>query len=195
MRKFQPSNSSSREVNRARNKNCNSNVLQYIYHGDSDIELHCVMTGTSKFAEVWSPTRKKTVQHFLIDFDHIRQKKSAKTTGNSVDKTVSPSEIFRSKDLFHDRLALLEMMCCWPISVEYHGYKSTDSKYGDIVLNDYPKEKWTWCLQNEKNFNAVCQKYGLGNLSYKRFIDTLNDVDAPRIVDQYRNGELLMEMA
>jgi len=190
MHQFQSTNSNLYGENRkAEIKNHNLPILNYLYHGDETTEIHCVMTKTSGFADVWCPVRKRQVQEFRLDFDHIRQKHDVyrKAVGISVDKTEAPSSIFRGYKLDEPRYKdkLIEMMCCWPICTEYHGYKSTSSQYGDVVLKDYPKEAWPWHLKSKKNFNAVCKRFGL-ELDYKWFIDSLNNVDSPCIPTEYR---------
>lgn len=192
MRYFTSTNSNLPSENRkAIIKNHNLPILNWIYHGNENTEIHCCLTKTPGFTDVYCPVRKRTVQVFRIDFDHIRQKYDSyrKATGKSIDKTYTPSGIFRDYKLdspaYKDKL--VEMMTCWPLCTEYHSYKSSSSQHGNIILNDYPKKLWPWHLKNKTNFNKVCKRFEL-DLDYDWFIEQLNNVDAECIPDSYRRS-------
>jgi len=191
MRKFTPTKDTSSERRKAVMKNHNLPLLQYMYHGNSETELHCLISGTAGFIDVWSPVSKRKEQRFRIDFDHIRQKQVHGFTGTSIDKVgMSPSAIFREfrLDESHTRTGkavkpyLIEMMACMPVCTEYHSYKTQDSTYGDIVLTDIPKKQWPWVLKNKTNYNKFCKKFDLPELSYEEFIDVLSDINQPPVV-------------
>ena len=198
MRTFTPTKDTSSERRKAVIKNYNLPLLQYMYHGNSETELHCLISGTLGFINVWSPVSKRKEQRFRIDFDHIRQKQIQGFTGTSIDKSgMSPSAIFRGFELDKRRTIkgipiqpyLIEMMTCMPVCTEYHSYKTQDSKYGDIVLTDIPKKHWPWVLKNKTNYNKFCKKYGPIHLTYEEFIGILSDINKPPVVEIWREKE------
>ncbi len=183
MKKFTPATNAPAEIKRAHIKNHNLSILNYIYFGDEDFELICSLSKTEAFVEVWSPTRQSLVLRFRLDFDHIRQQDKS-----SIDSLLKsgPSEIFRGFKLDDPsyKHKLLEMLCCWPISTEYHSYKSDDAKHGNIVLTDYEEKLWPWHLKSKNNFDEVCKRFKL-DLDYEKFINALSDVSFPCIPENY----------
>ena len=189
MRSFTPTKNTPNEIRKATIKTHNLPLLQYMYHGNSKTELHCLISGTSGFIDVYSPVSKRYEQRFRIDFDHIRQKQVPGFVGTSIDKTDAPSDVFRRFRLDESETSrgtnikpyLIEMMTCMPICTEYHSYKTQDSTYGDIVLTDIPKKQWPWVLKNKTNYNKFCKKYELSEFSYEEFIAILSDINQPPI--------------
>ena len=191
MRTFKPTKQTSSEKRKAVMKNHNLPLLQYMYHGDPETELHCLISGTPGFVDVYSPVSKRKEQRFRIDFDHIRQKQVEGFTGTSIDKVGgSPSAIIREYRLDESHTStgkpikpfLIEMMACMPVCTEYHSYKTQDSTYGDIVLTDIPKKHWPWVLKYKKNYNAFCKRFDLPELTYEEFIGILSDIKKPPVV-------------
>ena len=188
MRTFESTKPGTAEDRKAYYKNYNLPILNYIYNGSEKKEIFCCISKTPGFKDIWCPVRKEPMQVFRLDFDHIRQVWDPKyKNGTSIDKTETPSNIFRAYPLDNPRykFKLIEMMCCWPLSTEEHSYKTNSGKYGHIVLSDYPKKWWPWHLKNAKNFDKVCKKYHLNFLvgHYDFFIDWLCDIEKPSMPD------------
>jgi hypothetical protein len=184
------------EDRKARLKNHNLPILRYMWMGSRDKELACAFTGQSGFrTDVPDIITGLPKTRFTLEFNHIRQEAYvASHAGISKDKCIAPSSIFRGKylddDYVSDKMNLIEFMCIMPINKEYHKYISQDSAKGDITLQNFPKDKWTWVLQNKKNFKQFIQDMNLNGLEYNEFIDHLSDIDYPNIRNRlkYNSG-------
>lgn len=184
LEQFTPTANSSSEIRKARIKNANLPFLQYMYHGDPETPLHCLITGQHGWVHRNDYGTGKQKSRFRLDFNHIRQKcNDLRTAGESLDKYTSPSSIFRASYLdpsYESRAYIIqerqkqrerdvfEFMCIMPICSEEHSFISQDSAKSDLVLTNFAKETWAWCLQSAENFEKT--KKFLGIIHYK-FID------------------------
>lgn len=187
MRIFTSTKNTYNENKKAEVKNYNLPTLRFMYMGSMNKELKCSISGEDGFVDVWSFVRKKHIQHFNLEYNHIRQKaRDTRGAGTSVDKIGSPSHIVRTYKLDEpkNRRYLIEMMCCMPLTTAQHTFVSRDSAYQDIVLSTFPKKYWPWHLRNKNNFNKFCNRYEL-DLDYYKFIGMLDDIHAPSIPDTY----------
>lgn len=164
------------ECRKARVKNYNLPLLQYLYHGDELQPLSCLLSGLPGWIDFPCLVNSKPKQRFNIDFNHIRQRKNPnRVAGNSVDKGAkAPSSIFREIYLSKSPYDLAEFLCIMPISQEYHSYITQDSAIGDITLLNFPASSWPWFLKTQSNFDNIKQ-YGL-SINYTSFIDHLSDI-------------------
>jgi hypothetical protein len=185
------------EIRKADIKNHNLPILQYWFHGNEKTPMKCVITNTIGFLNFPDIVTGKNKQRFVLDFNHIRQKHSvANHCGFSVDKDdVSPSDLFRTLRLNEKTWALVEMMATMPVNSLYHSFISQDSQKSDISLKNFDKTLWPWGLQNSKNFNSFCSKYGIARISYRKFIKALSTVDESvvgtySVVKQWQMGFL-----
>jgi len=193
---FKSTKDTYKENRKAEIKNYNLPILREMYMGDPNKELRCMMTGRIGFAEFKSFVSNKFHQRFLLDFDHIRQKRIPGFTGVSVDKskTYPPSGLFRGFKLDAHPMALIEFMTCWPILTEVHESKTQDSTYGDIVLSDIPKEHWPWVLKTKENYDYFTKKYGIDYyFTYDEFIEFLSDINNISITEYIANGKTTAE--
>ena len=179
----------SAELAKARFKNHNLPILQYMYHGDRTKPLTCVMSGQPGFINDYPClVTKRDKQRFNIDFNHIRQIQNGENrAGDSIDKSnYDPSAIFRSKYLDDpiNRPLLVEFMTIMPVSQEIHAYITQDSALGHITLQSFDQKYWPWVLQNQSNFDKFCKQHNLGFLDYDWFIDHLSHVHYPKIADR-----------
>lgn len=201
---FIPTASTSGEYRKARIKNANLPILQYIYNGNEQAPLECKISKTHGWVNVSDYGTKINKSRFRIDFNHVRQKCTSKRqSGKSLDKgNKSPSDIFRgsyfdpgmvgpgtNKD-FERKLNLIEFLTIMPVCTEYHSYISQDSAKSDLTLNSFPKDTWIWALQNSNNFEIVKEKYRF-NLDYEWFIDHMTNIHydniRTRIINQIKN--------
>jgi hypothetical protein len=171
------------EIRKAKIKNHNLPILQYMYNGDPLEPLKCMITQREGWVDFPCLLTKSKKQRFNIDFNHIRQRQQGKSVpGNSIDKCAYvPSGVFRCKYLDKSPEMLIEFMCIMPVSQEVHNYITQDSALGHITLDHFAKKYWPWVLQNKKNFNAFCKKYDLIGLDYEFLIDHLSDIKYPSI--------------
>lgn len=173
------------ELGKARYKNHNLPILQFMYNGNKLEPLKCVITKKLGWVDFPCILTKEPKSRFDIDFNHIRQKQQGKAVaGNSLDKNgCDPSAVFRSKRLDEHPMLLLEFMAIMPISQEYHRYVTQDSALGHVTLKNFPKKYWPWVLRNKTNFNRFCRKYKIHNhitnLTYEWFIDHLSNINHP----------------
>ena len=195
---FEPTKKSVGEIKKARNKNYNMKILNFMYTGSRDSNLKCCVSGSSAFRKVPCFVTGEVKNRFNIDFNHIRQfQDGGCRSGISLDKgNYDPSARFRSKYLDNHKMDLIEFMTIMPVSQEVHSYISQDSAKGHITLSNFNKDHWPWHLQNASNFNGFCKTYGLEFLKYSEFIDHLKDITAPPIRDRiegrvYWEGNLL----
>jgi hypothetical protein len=175
------------EDRKAKIKNYNLPILRYMWMGSRDKELTCAITGLPGFrTDVPDIVTGLPKTRFTLEFNHIRQEAYvASHAGISKDKCGTPSAVFRGTyldaDYVSDKINLIEFMCIIPVNKEYHKYISQDSAKGNITLQNFPKDKWTWVLQNKKNFNQFIQDMNLNGLEYDDMIDHLSDIDHPNI--------------
>lgn len=176
---FTPTNEKlSGERTKARNKNINLPLLQYMYHGDELKPLECVISGAPGFVDFDCLIGNNVKQRFNIDFNHVRQRQNGKRqSGVSVDKhKYDPSHLFRYRNLYDNTDDLLEFMCIFPVSQEYHNYISQDSSLGHITLVNYDSKYWPWFLKSKANYNALTSQFKL-DFNYEWFIDHLSDIN------------------
>jgi len=176
------------EDRKAEIKNYNLPILQYMYMGNCDTPLECLITKTPGFIAVNDFVTGRQKTRFRLDFNHIRQRASEnRHAGHSVDKgSRVPSGIFRETRFDNDLRYLFEFMTIMPISTEYHSYISQDSAKGNITLTNFKKEYWPWVLQSKKNYNDFCGDYNLNGVKYEEFIDHLSHIHYPSINDRLR---------
>lgn len=183
------------ENRKARIKNHNLPILQHMYMGDKNIELKCMINGSSAFHYQNCWVRNTPITFFRIDFNHIRQRQSeGRQAGQSVDKGhAGPSELFRARWL--DRLDyqrdLIEFMTIMPVCTEEHSRISQSSAYGNITLLNFDKKYWPWHLQSDDNFNNFVKTWKLNsikNFTYERFIEHLSDINHPNIRKRIISG-------
>lgn len=181
-RYFTPTDlSKSKERGKARYKNSNLPVLQYMYNGDETKPLVCLISGAAGWVDFDCLHTNKPKQRFNIDFNHIRQyQDGGRRSGYSKDKgDRSPSEIFRDTDLRYSNYALTEFMTIMPISQEYHSYVSQDSARDHLTLANFNTKWWPWFLQSKANYDTFTSKffYGMVCQDYDWFVDHLSDIN------------------
>jgi len=183
---FKPTNKSSREIGRAKRKNDNLPILQMMYNGDETIPLSCLLTGSPGWVEIPCLVTEGYKTRFCIDFNHIRQHcKRTGWAGDSVDKSTTPSELLRSKNLSEDLPSLFEFMTMMPVSRQYHKYISQDSAIGNITLANYPLKHWPWILREQDNYKHFIKKYNIKTeITYDWLIDHLSTITHPSIHDR-----------
>lgn len=176
----------SAEMAKARYKNYNLPILQYMYNGNNLTPLRCTMTDRLGWVDFACLVTEKAKQRFDIDFNHIRQEQKGRCiAGNSKDKgACDPSAIFRSKHLDKNPLLLLEFMTIMPVSQEYHKYITQDSALAHLTLLNFNKKYWPWVLQSAKNFNEFCKHYNIKGITHIWFINHLSDITNPAIQDR-----------
>ena len=181
------------EDRKAKIKNHNLPILQYMYMGSRHTPLACLVSKTPAF--VTTPhfgNPGQTKLRFRIDFNHIRQWCSAsRQSGTSLDKgTRIPSGIFRDarfdSDLVHHTEYLIEFMTIMPVCTEMHSYISQDSAKNNITLNSFDPSMWPWVLQSAQNFRQFCGDLNIKGLDYHAFIDHLSDIDHPPLQDRLK---------
>lgn len=193
---FQPTCDKAGEIKKAYYKNLNLPVLQHIYMGDPNRPLTCRLTGEPGWVTVPDLVTGEPKTRFRLDFNHIRQRNKfllgltrVKSPGTSVDKVRDPSMIIRACDLSLavNRLRLMEMICCIPLTLEQHKYVTQDSSLGHISLADFPAHSWPWVLQSRANFDSVQQQYwGSTPVDYDQLITMLMDPLAPPFYTQFQ---------
>lgn len=182
---FQPTCDRAGEIRKAYYKNLNLPILQHIYMGDPNTALTCLLTGEPGWASVRDLATGEIKRRFRLDFNHIRQRNGfllgltrVKSPGASVDKVRDPSMTVRARDLslFRNRLDLMEMICCIPLTLEQHKYVTQDSSLNHISLANFPASSWPWVLQSRDNFEQVQTKYwGSVLVDYDQLITMLMD--------------------
>jgi hypothetical protein len=182
-RYFTPTNESlSGERRKAKNKNLNLTILQYMYNGNAIDPLRCLLSGAVGWVDYPCVVSNTPKQRFNIDFNHIRQQSTDnRIAGSSKDKgDYDPSSIFRNTALIRSELDLIEFMCIIPVSQEYHRYITQDSAMGDITLTNFPVNCWPWFLKSKSNFSEFTHRFQVG-IHYEWFIDHLSDIRHPGI--------------
>lgn len=199
---FIPTASLPGEVRKAKVKNLNLPFLQFMYHGDSQIPLHCLITKQAGWVERPDYGTGESKTRFRLDFNHIRQKcNETRVAGISVDKSgTSPSNIFRGRifDPTYKTTAyntaerqrqremdFFEFVCIMPISSEEHSFISQDSAKSHITLKNFHPDTWAWCLQNQENFEKTKQFFGISifdHIKYDFMIDHLTQIDHESII-------------
>jgi hypothetical protein len=186
---FKPTAYTSGEWRKARIKNANLPILQFLYNGDEQAPLKCKISDTPGWINVPDYGTKIEKSRFRIDFNHVRQKcTSARQSGNSLDKGYkSPSDIFRgwyfdpnrttpnTNEDFNRKLNLVEFLTIMPVCTEHHSYISQDSAKSDLTLDNFSKDTWIWALQNPDNFENAKAKYRF-NLDYHWLIDHMTNI-------------------
>lgn len=183
---------SPQENRKAAIKNHNLPTLQYIYHGDPDTPLHCLISQEPAFVSVPNWITKEVRIRFRIDFNHIRQRASSQRhSGHSLDKgRYAPSDLFRTQELDQpwNKRELLEFCTMMPVTTEQHSYISQDSSKHDITLDCFPRDTWPWILRSAANWNDFCRKYEIQGIGYEQWIDHMTDITQASIHERlYRN--------
>lgn len=179
-RYFTPTNESLYgECSKARFKNLNLPILQYMYNGDPYEPLKCLLSDAPGWVDFPCLVNSKDKQRFNIDFNHIRQEQTgSRVAGKSKDKLkYDPSHLFRTYDMHLSGPVLLEFMCIMPISQEYHRYITQDSALGHITLTSFDQKYWPWFLKNEANYTEFTTRLDLTGLSYDWFVNHLSDIN------------------
>lgn len=178
----------SAEMSKARYKNYNLPILQYMYNGDKLTPLRCTITDRLGWVDFSCLVTTKPKQRFDIDFNHIRQEQQgACIAGNSKDKgAYDPSAIFRSKYLDKNPQLLIEFMSIMPVSQEMHKYITQDSALDHLTLKNFKKKYWPWVLQSRKNFKEFCEHYNIKGLKYKWFVDHLSEIEHAPLYERVR---------
>jgi len=179
------------EVRKARYKNYNLPILQLMYNGDELKPLCCLISNDPGWKDIPCIISKTPKQRFNIDFNHIRQKQNGdRRAGHSIDKSISPSAIYRAKHLDMDLSLLFEFICVMPLSQEMHQYVTQDSALGDITLQNFDPKHWSWILKSKENYNDFFNKFNINNsqFSYNWIIDHLSDIDHPPIFERLRSA-------
>jgi hypothetical protein len=194
---FIPTADTCGEWRKARIKNANLPVLQYMYNGDETDSLRCMISKTRGWVVIPDYGTEELKIRFRLDFNHVRQKCStARQAGTSVDKSErGPSDIFRGwylspknaqegtfKD-FERKANLIEFLTIMPVCTEHHSYISQDSAKSDLTLKNFSKDTWIWALQSPDNFNKAKEKLRF-NLDYDWFIDHMSNINYPNIRDR-----------
>jgi hypothetical protein len=179
-----------KENRKAQIKNHNLPILQYIYHGDHEEPLHCLLTGEPGFVTVPNWATGEARLRFRIDFNHIRQKSNdLRHGGKSLDKMgLDPSAVFRERRLDSPgcRRDLLEFLTIMPITTEQHSYITQDSAKHDITLACFPKTTWPWALRSQDNWQRVCRRYGIEGISWREWIDHLSTTEALPLAERLK---------
>jgi hypothetical protein len=198
---FTPTIASRGEIRKAKVKNANLPFLQFMYHGNAETPLHCLLTGQPGWVHSKDYGTGEPKTRFRLDFNHIRQRCNDKrTAGESVDKeNYDPSSLFRGNYLdpcyngrgYQDPYRqikreedVFEFMCIMPICNEEHSFISQDSAKSDLVLTNFPKHTWSWCLQNSNNFEDTKEFLGIEyykDVSYDFMIDHLSNINYDNI--------------
>ncbi len=193
---FQPTCDKAGEIKKAYYKNLNLPVLQHIYMGDPTTPLTCLLTGEPGWVNFPDLVTGEPKTRFRLDFNHIRQRNRfllgltrVKSPGVSVDKDRDPSAIIRACDLgqAERRLRLMEMICCIPLTLEYHKYVTQDSSVNHVSLANYPAHSWPWVLKSRDNFETVQRTYwGSVLVDYDQLITMLMDPMADAFYTQFQ---------
>jgi hypothetical protein len=202
--KFSQTSEGSKEIRKAVIKNANLPFLQLMYNGNPEDPLRCLVTGLHGWDHGTEYGTGIDKTRFRLDFDHIRQEcNENRTAGISLDKYVTPSSLFRDNYLnpaYRNRdygyewrqrqreLDVFEFTCIMPLCIEAHSFKTQDSAKNNIVLTDFNKKTWAWCLQNEKNFEKTKEFFGIKfyNVTYDFMIDHLSNIHHDGIRDRLR---------
>jgi hypothetical protein len=180
------------EDRKAEIKNWNLPILQFMYHGNPNTDLHCVISKAPAFQEYKCIVRKKVINCFNIDFNHIRQFQTGhKSAGISLDKgPMPPSGMFRAEWLDSEvkRTSLIEFMTMMPVSSTIHSYITQSSAYDHITLENYEHKHWPWVLKSQKNFDKFTKKFKIDFLEYDKFINHLIDINSSNIRKRIQNN-------
>jgi hypothetical protein len=193
---FTATKNTSSEQRKAWYKNYNLPILQQLWSGPRAPELTCLITGLPAFTEARCRVTKQTKLYFDIDFNHIRQQHDPiRRTGESKDKSTTPSDLFRTYALDKNPLMLIEFVTMMPVTVQAHKRISTDSRWGDITLKNYRRSEWPWCVRSQRNWQSTQQRFPcLKMVPYQWIVDHLSTIDHPPIRERVRvmNGELVI---
>jgi hypothetical protein len=203
--KFSPTSEGKGEIRKAVIKNSNLPFLQLMFNGDPLKPLKCLITGRYGWDHGTEYGTGLPKVRFCIDFNHIRQQcNDSRTAGLSLDKYETPSSLFRGSYLspayknreygYDSRQRqrerdVFEFICIMPVSIEAHSFITQDSAKHDIVLTNFEKKTWAWCLQNEKNFEKTKEFFGLqfyNNVTYDFIIDHLSNIHYDGIRDRLK---------
>ncbi len=206
---FVPTAQKSSEISKARIKNSNLPFLQKMYNGNSQEPLYCLISKRLGWIELADFATKKDKKRFVLDFNHIRQRKTENCqAGKSVDKSGlgDPSGWWRTRYLDplyrgpnysyvyrqkQRELDAIEFMTIMPITSEIHSFITQDSAKSDITLQNFEKETWAWCLQSPVNFNETKMylKIEHYNIDYNFIIDHLSNIKykniRARLIDMF----------
>lgn len=201
---FTPSSNTSGEIKKARIKNSNLPFLQFMYYGNPCTPLQCLITGRYGWVLGKDYGDQKPKKRFRIDFNHIRQKcNESRTSGVSLDKCDTPSGLFRECYLdpnYKNRvystkkrqrkreLDVLEFISIMPVCSEEHSFISQDSSKHDLVLTNFDKSTWAWCLKNSKNFNETKDFLGIKHydVDYDFIIDHLSHINHDNLIPRVK---------
>ena len=188
------------EVRKAKIKNANLPFLQFMYYGDFETPLRCLITGQHGWVHRpdYGTSAKKT--RFRLDFNHIRQKcDQTARAGSSLDKSESPSSIFRNSYLdpaykgtayllperqLRRELDFFEFVSIMPICSEEHRFISQDSAKSNLTLTNFDKKTWAWCLQSAEQFEKTKQAFGINilkHVDYDFIIEHLTSIEHDNI--------------
>ena len=193
---FTATKQTSQEQRKALFKNHNLPILAQLWSGPRAQELTCQITGSSAFSSARCRVTGREKLHFDIDFNHRRQEHNpVKRTGVSKDKTWAPSDLFRSFALDQNPVLLIEFVTMMPVNPLAHKHISTDSRWGDLTLQNYKKSEWTWCLRSQRNWQSTQRRFPcLANITYQWIIDHLSCIEHPPITERVRcqDGKLVI---
>jgi len=195
---FTPTLETSGEISKARIKNANLPFLQMMYNGDPLEPLRCLITGRLGWLDVPEFGTGVNKKRFILDFNHVRQRVTqSRQAGTSVDKGSfgDPSGWWRTRYLdpehrgpnyryWHrqrDReLDVFEFITIMPITSEMHSFVTQDSAKNNLTLQDFNKQSWAWCLQNEDNFNTIKEYFNIehfAHVTYEWLIDHMSNIE------------------
>lgn len=162
---YQPSNPNhAGEIKKSQMKNWNLPILNFIYNGDPNDHLKCMISGESGFCKRKRRNTGQEYYAFGLEFNHICQKFIYGTTGKSIHKgNIEPSGLIR-RDYLTNRLEWLdELIKCIPLSKKEHGYITNDSQYADIDLSCYDCKEWPWVIRNRENYEFFIAVFDINN--------------------------------
>jgi len=163
---YQPSNPNHPgEVKKAQIKNWNLPILNFIYNGDPNEPIKCMVLGELGFVK--RKRRNIDQEHwaFVLEFNHICQKFIYGTTGKSIHKdNGEPSDLIRRYYLTDKWEYLDELLKCIPLSRREHDFITNDSQYGDIDLSCFEIEEWPWVIRCRENYEFFLAVFDIDNL-------------------------------
>ena len=163
---YRPSNTNfPGEVRKANNKNWNLPILNFIYNGDPNDLIKCMISGDPGFIK--RPRWNTGQEHyaFCLEFNHICQKYVYGQTGKSVHKGNSePSSLIRGNYLTNKLECLNELIKCMPVSKLQHGLITNDSQYADIDLSCFPNKTWPWVIRSRENYEFFIEVFDINDL-------------------------------
>lgn len=151
---YQPSNPNHPgEVRKAQIKNWNLPILNFIYNGDPNKLIKCMISGRLGFIKRKRCNTGQEHYALCLEFNHICQQYIYGITGKSVHKgNVEPSSLIRRHYLTNKLEYLDELLKCMPVSKFEHSCITNDSQYHDIDLSCFPVESWPWVIRCRENY-------------------------------------------